>query len=482
VTFTDTLTGATLCTETITATGQVPTCTAPFATAVAHPIQATYNGDANYVTESSPVSSQTVTVAQAPTALTLSALPVKASVATAPVTFTATVTTMFTGTAGLKGTVSFSSSDGTLQHTTSCQGVPVAAATGTANCQAAFPAAVPLTQSAQTITATYSSDPNFSGSTNDITQTVQNFGITNVPTATGNTTSPTGAVFVTQGYSNSTDPVAPSTVVLSVASSGGFADTLNVTCTVFNAAGGTVSDPSCNLSSLSMPGSNGSTLAYTLSASASAPIGLYSVTLAATDSTTTSLSQPAPALTVYVVGVANTLTLAQGASGAENAFFNTAYAPASTTLVKFSCGSVWDMSAKALVSATSLTCTGPATVAVTGATTTVSITVSTGGSTTAQLQRSSTIYAAAFLGIPILALLGWVGGRKSPRRNFFRFLSLIVLLVGVSYATGCGGSFSYKGTTGANGLAPGNYLVQVIATDANNNQYYAVVPLSVSSK
>jgi hypothetical protein len=128
-----------------------------------------------------------------------------------------------------------------------------------------------------------------------------------------------------------------------------------------------------------------------------------------------------------------------------------------------------------------LTCTGPASVAVTGANTPASITISTAGTATALLRGSSTISMAAFLGIPLFALMGWVGSRKSPRKNFFRFLGLILLLVGVSFASGCGGSFTSTSKSTDTGIGPGDYLVQVVGTDQNGNKYYAAVPLDVSS-
>jgi hypothetical protein len=90
---------------------------------------------------------------------------------------------------------------------------------------------------------------------------------------------------------------------------------------------------------------------------------------------------------------------------------------------------------------------------------------------------------AALLGIPLLALMGWFGNRKSPRRNFFRFIGLILMMVGVTYAvTGCGGSFKQTGSQPSNsGLGVGTYLVQVVATDQAGNKYFAVVPLTVNS-
>jgi hypothetical protein len=58
---------------------------------------------------------------------------------------------------------------------------------------------------------------------------------------------------------------------------------------------------------------------------------------------------------------------------------------------------------------------------------------------------------------------------------------LILLLVGASFATGCGGSFTSKSTSSSTGIPAGNYLVQVVATDQNGNSYYGAIPLDVSS-
>jgi hypothetical protein len=103
--------------------------------------------------------------------------------------------------------------------------------------------------------------------------------------------------------------------------------------------------------------------------------------------------------------------------------------------------------------------------------------------TQAMLERSSTVSLAALLGIPLFALVGWVKGRKSKssRKNFFRFLGLIVALAaGISYATGCGGNFSNTATNTTSGLAAGSYLVQVNATDSASHVYSAMVPLTVN--
>jgi hypothetical protein len=58
---------------------------------------------------------------------------------------------------------------------------------------------------------------------------------------------------------------------------------------------------------------------------------------------------------------------------------------------------------------------------------------------------------------------------------------MIVLLLGLSYATGCGGGFTPPPPPPVTGIPPGNYLVQVVAKDGAGKSYYAEVPLAVAS-
>jgi hypothetical protein len=89
---------------------------------------------------------------------------------------------------------------------------------------------------------------------------------------------------------------------------------------------------------------------------------------------------------------------------------------------------------------------------------------------------------AAFLGLPLFVLVGWVGGRKSSRKNLFRFLGLILVIVGLSFATGCQQGFTPPVAPPAStGFTTGNYLVQVVATDQNGVKYYAVIPVIVNA-
>jgi hypothetical protein len=492
------------------------TCSSALPAVGTYTITAAYDGDANFNATTSAgtfsfaVGTTTTTLALSSSSPVANAL--STSVASQLVTFTATVTPTYAGTP-VTGVVQFISSDtpSTIANTLSGCGtagaVPLSPAhngSATAVCTVQFPVTEAVTTGALSgqvnVTATFVPPPppavqNFSGSTNSIVQVVQNYGIAFSAPASD-------TVLLTQGYANSSsssgspvDPFNPAPITVTVTSSGGFSDQLSLNCAVTAksvtglSAGQTVTDPSCVASSPTISGVTGSAVSYTLSASSAALAGSYAVTITADDKNTSatipySISQSTVTpLVVYVVSQSGTLTLAQGAIGVENTVFNTAAAPSPDTLATFACGNVQllvnGLPSGSPFASTGITCKGPSTT-VTGAATTVPITISN-LTTAAQLDRNETTALAAFLGVPLFALLGWFTTRKSPRKSCFRFFGLILLLVGVSYATGCGGSFTKTGgTTNNGGLPVGSYLVQVIATDSNGVQYYAVVPLTVN--
>jgi hypothetical protein len=478
-------TSATLCSVNIpsTSNGTGPstaTCTHALLTAGAHTITASYLGDINYPPQTSSNYSETVGPAQTAVAIT-SNLPV--SVATQGVIFTAIVTQVLTpattGTAVPKGTIAFTSSDGTANSCAASVLTSPGDGTAIATCNVTFP----KTTSGQVmVTATYnSSDLNFAASSNSgapFTQAVQNFGVA-FTAPTSNT------VILTQGYNNSSDPFNPVAITVSSAPVSGFNDPLNVSCTVTNTAtGNTVTDPSCTPSTATLAGNSGS-LTYEVTASASTAGGKYSVTLSAVDSNQPALSHATTLpLSIYVVPLASPMVVTAGVTGTENVEFDTASAPAGSSLVSFKCGTVVLLTNGVPgppQASTGLSCTGPSGgVAVAGVTTTAQISISP-LTTTAALQRSTTIYAATLLGMPLLALLGWAGSRKSGRKNLFRALGLVLLMLGASYAvTGCGGSYTRPPLPPASAFPAGSYYVQVVATDGNGNSYYAVVPLTVN--
>jgi hypothetical protein len=473
--------GTTLCSAAGLSAAGTATCPHVFTSVIPAPgstITATYSGDSNF-SAGAPGTVQEI-VQKSSTTLSVTSSTGATSVATESVTFTATVTPTPTGSIAPTGTIAFSSSDGTLNG---CSAAPLTAAgngTSTATCSVAFP----LTASGQVnVNASYAGDANFSSGTAAGSHAVQNFSVAFSVQPTGGAAG-SGPVTLTQGFANATDPFVPTQVSAVSIPASAFSDSLAVTCVVTNASMAVVSDPSCSPQTATLIGSGNPAVTYTLSASSAASVGVYSITLTAVDSRVPTLTHLSSPLSVYVLGVAGTLNLAPSAVGTETASFDTATPPsgiAPTSLSGITCGAVINTANGAQIAAGQVTCSSSsASVTVTGTQTSVPVTIATLGATTAQLRRSSTIFAAAFMGIPLFALLGWFGSRKSPRRNFFRFIGLILLTVCLSYATGCGGSFTRPPPPGSGGIAAGSYLVQVVATDQNGAKYYAVVPLVVN--
>ena len=149
----------------LTAAGTA-TCSFTYSGAAIHSITAIYSGNPTFAGATSPTLTQTVNQASTSTALALSVNP---SVAGQPVTMTASVSVIAPGTGTRTGTVMFEDGGVTI---TGCAAQAVSAA-GTAVCAAAFAAA-----GAHPITAVYSGDANFSGSTSPILTETVNQGAT----------------------------------------------------------------------------------------------------------------------------------------------------------------------------------------------------------------------------------------------------------------------------------------------------------------
>jgi Bacterial Ig-like domain (group 3)/NHL repeat len=195
-----------------------------------HNITASYGGDLNFDASISNQIAQVVALGITTTALSSSANP---SLAGQSVTFTAKVTSKSSGTPA--GTVTFFDGATSL-------GSPVTLSSGSATLET-----LSLTTTTHTITAVYSGNSDFEGSTsNAVTQAVQDFKIA------ASALSP-----------NSVAPGGSATATITLTSEEGFNTAATVTCSVSP----TVSEgPTCQLSSSSVtPSSSGATSTLTLS-------------------------------------------------------------------------------------------------------------------------------------------------------------------------------------------------------------------------
>ncbi len=496
--------GTTLCGSgvAVSASGTAGTmsasCAETFALAGSHNITVTYSGDGNFAGGSA---ASVVTVAATPTGVTVSSSS-PTSKATQPVIFTAVVSPTLKGATSPTGTVTFTSGDVTLN--TVCGAVTVSQrsdGTSIASCQAAFPHNSSLPGQI-TVSAAFASDLNSNGVGNFgpnsgmAAQTVQDFtaNVTVAPTAGSTDPSSSKGIILTQGYgtgaSNSPaiapDPFNAASITVTIASTGSFNDSLNASCSIIsNTTNAAVTDPSCTLSNPTPSGASGTTLTYIVSASAKAPVDSYSAMVTFADRALTTLSQTTAPLKVFVVGQSAALALGTGgATGNEAALFltPTPFSGAPT----ITCPQIWDtVNLKVLSNSGSslITCTGPAgTVSENGLVTTVPISISTNGSSAMLTHGGGSLYLAGVFGVPLLALVGLIGGSHSRRKRVLRYFSLVVLAWGIVAASGCGGSFNRPPTPTASGIPAGNYLVQVVATDSSGNTYFAEVPLVVNAQ
>jgi autotransporter-associated beta strand protein len=157
----------------------VATFVTSFPTVSMHTISAVYSGDMNFMTSASPNVIQNVTNLMLTTTTVTSSAP--NSVFGQTITFTATVAPM-SGTGTPTGTVQFR--DGTTNL-----GSPVTLTGGMATFT--VPAGSPLSVGPHSITAVYSGDATFAGSTsNPITQTVSQASTTTALTSTPNPSAP----------------------------------------------------------------------------------------------------------------------------------------------------------------------------------------------------------------------------------------------------------------------------------------------------
>lgn len=209
-------------------------------------ITAVYSGDANFSGSTSTAASQTVNKASSSTSLTSSANP---STFGQSVTLTANISGQFAGVA--TGMVSFSNGNTSL-----------GSATVSNNTASLTTTTLPV--GADSITAAYSGDSNFTGSTsNTLSQVV-------------NAAPSFGAPIGFQPVSISIEPGASTgnTATISVVGTNGFSGTVNLTCSITPVAANDA--PTCTLSppSVTLSGTTAqtSTLTVTTTAAASALI------------------------------------------------------------------------------------------------------------------------------------------------------------------------------------------------------------------
>ena len=467
-------------------------CLTTVLTAGTHVIQAMYSGDVNFsigskttsVVEAQAASTTVVTSSLNPSwAYTSNSSNYKDSV-----TFTATVTPS-NGAILLAGTVAFTDNGTPLAG---CGAKPLVG--GQASCTSAV-----LPSGSNSIVATYSSDSNYAGSANTLLQTVEDYAlsVTPIPTAPA-------AIFVSQGFATgstagyttgntSTAPVDPFTgqaINLNPAPIGGYATLTAAPATLSCAVTPTTGAPKCDLSgTLTIGGNSQAPAGIVIDASASSVVaGTYTVTVTATDPTTT-ISRAA-SFTVIVRPVSATVNLVSGQT-TGNTGTVTFQLPAGVSLSTLTCPWVFGsgLTGEVAASARGITCTfSPTTVPSTGSaqTATVTVTITTTGTVTAQnntpvLGKGSSMLLAALFGLPVFLLMGFRRSRRAFVSNAVRMVAIAALAIAAFSSLGCGGSLNFSSTQVQGGTTPPgayNLLIQGIGSDSN--KYQTVLSLNIN--
>ena len=474
-------------------------------------IQATYNADINYGSVTSPAFPQTVKKFPLAPTVALSGGSKNPSSSTQSVQFTATVTALPAGTVPM-GSVTFTDNFGS-QSTPLCTNAPLTMGvnSSTAQCTASVPNQNDLVLAGtHSIVATYNGDTNYAAnSSSGLAQLVQDFGISS---------SPTTAVAVTQGSSNTSNPFTVIQTGMTVATAPlsitpNFSDALGLTCMVTPAQGQPIAtvptcvmtpppasttitcsvDPNTQLSSCAFPGQGGMAT-VTVNAAASTPIGQYNVTITAVDQVVPTL-QHNTVLLVNVINNTSAVNVIPGNIGSTTANF-TAPPTSGNVSVTFDQNSCYLVTGTGLntnigaggqpPSTIGISCTftsasvNQTTITVNGTTTTpLVVNVNTNAAAIAMLRYPSGIFAATSLGLPAIVLLGSLGRKRRSRMSLLQLLGILLVLVALLQGIGCGGGGFIPPAT-VNGTPTGAYQLLVQSSNSSDGlTYYAIVPVNV---
>ncbi len=395
----------------------------------------------------------------------------------------------------------------TFNGVPSCQGaaasapatLPVSPASGQAACTTTT-----LPAGANTITASYSGDVNYTnasslnaGSNQSVVVNVSDYSISMVNVPTGS-----AGVQVTQGFTTAADssgapvdPFAPAhPIAVTPTSIGSFSSSaVAITCTS-TAAGA----PAClpgGSTSASLQIAAGSvvqqSINITIDASgANVAPGTYTFTVTAIDSTTGLTRTTSFPVSIRPASEgASALNLVSG-SMSNNSTTVSFLLPQGITLSSFACAEVvgTDVTSAAAPGSVGMACgfsptslgssasTGPQTV-----TTTVTVTTNNTIAAVKPLDvgnRRPLLLVAGFL-LPLFGLIGV--RRKSFGATFFRMIAIAAIGIAAFQSLGCGGSYHSSNTVVSGGTTPpGTYYLLVQGTGSDGKNYQAVLQVNVN--
>lgn len=444
-----------------------PTLTAgvyPYA-AGAHVLTESYSGDASYkANTSSPVSFTVVKGTTSPVVT-----PTTASVVSSGTdNITVTISTVSLGKAPT-GSITLTA-NGTTLGTTSTLSGGNAFGTSTALASAVFPVAgSQLVNGLNTLTATYTGDSNYAGSTGTgtVTMTESSF------------TLKTGAITIAAGATTG------NTATITASSTGGFAGLVNLTCSVTTSPASATSPITCGVpTQIDMTGTSAATATLTVTSTASTTPGSYVVTISGVDAATGKITASTTSnVTVtgdpgIMLAGSGAITLNAGATTGNTATLTVTPAYGFTGAVGLTCAVTTAPSGATdpitcALSSSSMTITGAAAAT---STLTISSTTRTTTSSNASLGKAG----GTALAIGVFILLPF---RRRRQLRGLLALFVVAVLVSLGGLMGCGGG-SKPSTGGGGGTTTGTtagaYVVTVTASPAGAAAQTTTVNVTVN--
>ena len=326
-----------------------------------------------------------------------------------------------------------------------------------------------LAAGVNTITATYSGDANYTGTTSTANITVAEaaFALSN-----------SGAINIAAGAASG------NTTQVTVAPSNGFVGVINLSCAVTSAPAGASSPATCSLpATVNITGTATASATLTVNTASTTTAGSYVVTVTGTDATTGKISATTTVnVTVtggsgaasgsFTLSNSGPISISAGATTGNTATVTATPSNGFTGQVNLTCAVTTSISNPT----DPPTCTIPASLTVSGSSAaTATVTVTTTAQTTAALKTS------ARFGLPGAALatvlvLG-IPARRRRRMTLFMLLAIAFTVT----AIGCGGSGSHTTTpVGSSGTTAGAYTVTVSGTDAATGKIVETTTISVN--
>jgi subtilase family serine protease len=413
-----------------------------------HKVTATFPGDESYKSNTS--NEVDFTVVQGGTTSTLSAAePTLTSTQSDVIQVDVTTSSLA---AAPSGTISLTDNGNTLATSSSFQ-MNHRVADGTIFSYVSFSLeGTQLQKGANTLTATYSGDSNYLGSTGTLVVTLTE------PTFTLSA----GAIVIGAGATTG------NTTAISASPSGNFAGVVNLSCSVTKAPSGATSPITCSVpATINITGIGVATSTLTVNSTATTTSGAYVVTItgtaAATGTITASVTSQVTVNAVPGIALANSapINITAGATSGNTSTLTVTPSGGFAGAVGISCA----VTAAPAGAVDPVTCSvAPQSITITGTTPgTAVLTIGSTARTAAALDNKPEIlrgFGGTSLALGIFFLLPF----RRPRR--FQRLAALLLLVSIGAIVSCGGGTGTSSTPppAQGGTTAGTYVVTVTAS------------------